>query len=262
MDALTAIQSQLKSMPNLAGPMVIGISGPQGSGKSTIAAKLNDALSVESVVLSLDDFYLPREKRQRLASEISPLFETRGPPGTHDIALLLQALEQLRKRGDFEPLWLPRFDKNTDERLPETQWTHVHSQPDLIIVEGWCLGATGIPTYADTPALNAVEAKDLDRRWLTHQQAQLSGDYAMLWEQIDRFIYFEAPSFETVHKWRLEQEASNRNVEIGELGSEVSAWVSRFIQHYERITRAMADGSRRSGTVLALSEDRSLRALK
>lgn len=249
-------------MPNTAGPMVIGIAGPQGSGKSTIAAKLNDAVNLESVVLSLDDFYFSREERKRLASEISPLFETRGPPGTHDIALMLHTIEQLRKREEFQPLRLPRFDKNTDERLPETQWTHVRARPDLIIVEGWCLGALGMPTYADTPALNAVEAEDRDGKWLTHQQAQLAGDYAKLWDQIGHFFYFEAPGFETVHKWRLEQEASNRNVEIGALGNEVSAWVSRFIQHYERITRAMADGSRRSGTVLALSEDRSLRALK
>src|SRR3546814_7612767 len=81
---------------------LIGLCGAQGSGKTTIVAAtriLLEARGLSTVALSIDDFYLTHEARQRLAREVHPLFATRGPPGTHKVPLAGAALEQLRLKG-------------------------------------------------------------------------------------------------------------------------------------------------------------------
>src|ERR1700753_2731069 len=79
---------------------VVGIAGGQGSGKSTIAGAmkgvLEDAFQRRSVVVSLDDYYLPHVARQALAARVHPLLVSRGVPGTHDIPALREALQRLR----------------------------------------------------------------------------------------------------------------------------------------------------------------------
>ena len=77
-------------------PLIIGINGSQGSGKSTLAdylcTMLNERYQLRCVSLSLDDFYLTKLERQQLASQVHPLLETRGVPGTHDIPLALETI--------------------------------------------------------------------------------------------------------------------------------------------------------------------------
>ena len=77
--------------------LLIGVNGSQGSGKSTLASLLVQLLAknfgLKAVDLSIDDFYLTREARLSLASQIHPLFETRGVPGTHDVTLMCETLQ-------------------------------------------------------------------------------------------------------------------------------------------------------------------------
>ena len=65
---------------------LVGFSGCQGSGKSTLVALMAKVMrevhGVSTVVLSLDDFYLIKAARGALAESIHPLFATRGVPGT------------------------------------------------------------------------------------------------------------------------------------------------------------------------------------
>ena len=73
--------------------IIIGLTGGQGSGKSTISnilkILLKEAYNLNTVIFSIDDFYKTYKERKKMSEKVSPLFLTRGVPGTHDTNLLL-----------------------------------------------------------------------------------------------------------------------------------------------------------------------------
>lgn len=222
--------------------LVIGINGAQGSGKSTLAAFLEQALLPElglcAVALSLDDLYLPRADREALARAVHPLFLTRGVPGTHDAALGCVLLDALRMA--HRPVRIPVFSKAEDDRLPESAWHEVATQPDIILFEGWCVGAAPQSAEALATPVNALEAEeDADGIWRRHVNAALYGGYAALFGRIDRLVMLRPPDFEAVFANRLLQERKLRAV-VGDSARVMdAAQVARFVQHYERLTRHM-----------------------
>jgi D-glycerate 3-kinase len=216
---------------------VFALSGLQGTGKSTLAAQmaaLAQAQGKHAVVVSLDDLYLPRAARQQLARQVHPLLATRGPPGTHDVALGCALLDALRAG---EPVRLPRFDKLADDRLPPGQDQLVATPVDLVIVEGWCLG-TPAEAEADLAApINALEREDdAHGIWRRHCNRALARDYPALWQRFDGLWFLQPPGFAVVREWRWQQEqalaqARQRPVSMDRAG------VDRFIQHFERVSR-------------------------
>ncbi|WP_439532826.1 kinase [Polymorphobacter sp.] len=213
--------------------LLVGLSGVQGSGKSTLAALLVDLLGTDhglrAVAVSIDDFYLTRAERSRLAATVHPLFLTRGVPGTHDMGLIRQFLASLSLT--FGPVRVPRFDKTADDRAPQSAWTAIDAPVDVVIFEGWCLGARPQPAEALALPINALEAQeDADGRWRTAVNDQLAGPYAALWERLDRLLVLQAPSWDVVAGWRAQAETRMNAAELG-----------RFMQHYERISRALLD---------------------
>src|SRR5438045_665308 len=85
-----------------ARPLLVGLTGLPGSGKSTLAAQLASELragGIATLVLALDDFYLGRAARAKLARHVHPLFATRGPAGTHDIECLAALLDAAASGG-------------------------------------------------------------------------------------------------------------------------------------------------------------------
>src|SRR5690606_27041793 len=137
------------------GLRVLGISGLQGSGKSTLAAQVTAAAQADGLSaarLSLDDVYLTAAQRRALAAGAHPLLSTRGPPGTHDVALALATIDALRA-GRTPPL--PRFDKLGDDRLPEAHWPRPARPLDLLVLEGWCLG---VPPESDAALQAPINA--------------------------------------------------------------------------------------------------------
>ena len=223
---------------------VLGIHGAQGSGKSTLAAFFQWYLQREHgmtvAVVSIDDFYLRRAERQDLAATVHPLLLTRGVPGSHDVPLAEQTLAALLTLKSGQSVDLPRFDKACDDRAQRIAWPRISGPVDLIIFEGWCLGAAPCEESALATPVNALEAEeDPDGVWRAYVNAALAGEYRRLFAKIDYLLMLAAPSFDCVQGWRLEQEqklaATLDAAAVPALMDAVA--IERFIQHYERITR-------------------------
>jgi D-glycerate 3-kinase len=218
---------------------LIGISGLQGSGKSTLAAQLVAAaksLSINALAISIDDFYLGRRARLHLAREVHPLLATRGVPGTHDVGLLLDTLQALRHATPSRPARVPRFDKGRDTRLPPSHWRTVKHAPQLVILEGWCVGVPAESAAALRHPLNTLErSADADARWRRFVNAELRRRYAVVWRRFDRLLNLQAPSFTVVLRWRDEQERKLRERHAPRAMSPTA--LRRFLMHYERVSR-------------------------
>jgi len=235
---------------------VIGLCGAQGSGKTTIAryaARLLEQRGMRTVALSLDDFYLTHDARQRLAKEIHPLLAVRGPPGTHDVGMAGAAIDQLRSKGKVS---LPRFDKAADTRAPRATWPTIASPVDVIILEGWCVGALSQGRAALVTPVNDLE-RDEDPKavWRTYVNDQLDGPYQALFGKLHDLVLLEAPSFEVVAGWREEQEAKLRATGAGGMAP---AEIARFVAHYERLTRwILSEMPGRADWVVTLDTERN-----
>jgi D-glycerate 3-kinase len=258
-----AITRRLDELADRATPMVLGLCGAQGSGKSTWAAAAADHFTsrgTRTAILSIDDLYLPRTGRRELADRIHPLLATRGVPGTHDVALGLSILADL-DRGDEARF--PRFDKATDDRRPDAFSEMVPGNVDLVIFEGWCVGARPEAADALHEPVNALEREeDPDGRWRRHVNEALGDAYQALFARLDMLILLAAPDFDIVAQWRTEQEHDLRHRQ-GEDGVSTAvmsdAEVSRFVAHYERLTRhILREMPARADVVAHLREDRSI----
>lgn len=215
----------------LARPVLIGLAGAQGSGKSTMAPRIEALLAdreLLTAILALDDFYRTRAEREELAREVHPLLATRGVPGTHDIARLSQTIDALLAG---RATTVPRFDKARDDRA-ETGGTV--GPADVVILEGWCIGAKPQSDAALAAPVNALESdEDPDGTWRRWVNERLATDYAALFARLDLTVLLRAPEFAVVERWRGEQETH-----LGARGMNPAA-IARFVAHYERITRAM-----------------------
>lgn len=257
---LAAIRRALDNRPRRL--LVVGLCGAQGSGKSTLATALKrdlDKDGVRTAVLSLDDLYLTLAEREALAASVHPLLRTRGVPGTHDVPLGLNVLAAL-DRG--EPAPLPRFDKARDDRAPPESWDAAPADIELLILEGWCVGARPQPPAALEEPVNRLEREeDPDGVWRGYANAALAGDYQRLFARIDLLVLLAAPSFDCVFGWRHQQEQELRARQDALAGMS-DAELRRFIQHYERLTRhILAEMPPRADVLVELGEDRSARRI-
>jgi D-glycerate 3-kinase len=239
-----------------AGMLVIGLCGPQGAGKSTIAQGLRLLLTdagMRTEILALDDLYLGRDERRDLADTIHPLLATRGPPGTHDVAMAVDLIERLKRPG---PVAMPIFDKASDDRSGQQT---IDAPVDILIFEGWCVGARPQDKAALAVAINTLEAaQDPEAIWRTYVNHRLATDYAVLFAHIDYLILLRAPSFAIITTWRAEQERKLRMRSDGRRTMDDAA-VARFVQHYERFTRHIdAEMPHRADLVMPLNVRRQI----
>src|SRR5262249_52392307 len=151
---------------------------------------------------------------------------------------------------DGEAIALPAFDKARDDRMPEPLWPRFTGKPRAILIEGWCLGAAALPP--DPAPLNALEAnEDTDGRW-RRAVAEALAAYQPFFASLDVITYLQAPWFGLGGRWRGEQEEET-------LGQKMTpaeeAGLDRFVQHYERITRAMLAGHLRADWIVRLDEN-------
>jgi len=231
---------------------VVGIAGAQGTGKSTLTALLrvllSEGMGLRVATLSLDDYYLPKAERLTLARDVHALLATRGVPGTHDVEALRSALQRLRVGERVELL---RFSKAQDDRVRETR--SCDGPFDLVLFEGWCIGARAQTEDELREPINALElTEDSDARFRTYVNSQIAGRYAQLWTELDQLVYLAADSFESVYALRAEQERKLR--EPGAMGERE---LRRFVEHFERITRQMLrDAPAYADVVIRLDAER------
>lgn len=243
-------------------PIVAGLCGSQGSGKSTMALFLKVLLEergLKAAILSLDDLYLTLPERERLAAEAHPLLKTRGVPGTHDVGLGVALLDILAD-GPAE-VSMPRFDKAEDTRAPAALWPRVASPVDVILFEGWCVGAIAQDEAALVEPVNALEREeDADGAWRRYVNDRLKTDYAALFARIDILAMLQAPSFEVVYGWRSLQEKklAERVRREGLAGARVmdDLQIRRFLMFYQRLTQwILEEMPGRADILMPLDED-------
>jgi D-glycerate 3-kinase len=231
-------------------PAIIGINGAQGSGKSTLALFLAEWLDRETGLgcarLSLDDVYLDRAERRALAAGVHPLLATRGVPGTHDVALAHDLLDTLTDTSSHRTVHLPIFDKALDDRAPQSEWPSVQGPVDVVLFEGWCVGARPQSPDRLTRPVNELEAReDSDGSWRRYVNWRLETDYAELFARLNALVMLRVPDFDKVFAWRRLQEQKLRErrghgqLDRSQDRTYTDEQLRRFIMHYERLTRHM-----------------------
>ncbi|KAI9840431.1 MAG: hypothetical protein M1838_004069 [Thelocarpon superellum] len=171
-------------------PFVLGVSGIQGSGKTHLAARIEEIVkqppfNMKPVVLSIDDLYKTYAEQKALAAShpTNPLLQHRGQPGTHDLELGAAIFDSL---FHHRPTRIPSYDKSArdgqGDRTDPGTWTVARTLPteeyfaalsttpspmslddrpvDMIIFEGWCVG------------FRALAPVDLERLWAASRAKQ------------------------------------------------------------------------------------------
>tara|TARA_B100001248_G_scaffold238239_1_gene202711 strand:+ start:5322 stop:6242 length:921 start_codon:yes stop_codon:yes gene_type:complete len=224
--------------------IVIGLTGGQGSGKSTISNILKLILmkgfNLKTVIFSIDDFYKTLNQRKQMSKKVSPLFFTRGVPGTHDTKLLKNCINSLKKKV-FKKILIPRFDKSKDERMPKKNWQKIKDKPQIVIFEGWCVNVAPQKRKDLLIPINKLEReKDKKRVWRERVNREIKNNYKKIFSLIDLTIFLRVPSFKYVVKWRLLQE---RKLRLRSRGKKTMTnfQIKQFVMFYERLTKHMSN---------------------
>lgn len=250
-------------------PFMLGLSGLQGSGKSTWASALSAALTdqhgLRTRIVSLDDLYSDHADLVvlRQANPENGLLQSRGQPGTHDEVLAREFFSQVRginepKDEDAFVSW-PAYDKSLNSgqggRVPVEEWEKVPVSEglDVLIFEGWCLGFQPLTdkqveqkweadkAATETGSLPSDEAKR------TQTLASHALDHLLLINRnlarycstftgpacFDGFLHLSTEDLANVYEWRLGQEHALRRSKPGMTDEQVVRFVRGYMAAYE-----------------------------
>ncbi len=244
--------------------LIIGLSGSQGSGKSTISQILKIILQthykLNVTCFSIDDFYKTLKERKKMSKTVHPLFLTRGVPGTHDSKMLLNTIKILKKKK-FKTIKIPKFDKSIDDRFKIRYWQKIKKKPDIIIFEGWCVGAKPQPYKELVKPINILEKKeDTKLTWRKKVNNELNTNYKKIYSLIDKKIYLKVPNFKYVLKWRLLQEKKLRLKSKKKGMSDKQ--IKRFVMFYERVTKNMTKNYKKNDYVIIIDKSHKIKSIK
>ena len=245
-------------------PLILGLSGGQGSGKSTISQILKIILTskfnLNVTCLSIDDFYKTAIERKKMSKLVHPLFLTRGVPGTHDCKMLLDKIDKLLKKK-FKSTRIPKFDKSTDDRLKVKYWQKIDKKPDIIIFEGWCVGAEPQHFKELKTPINLLEKiEDTKLTWRKKVNNELKTSYKRIYNLIDKKIYLKVPSFKYVLKWRLLQEKKLKKKIKRQFMNKKE--IKRFVMFYERITKNMSKNYKKNDFIITIDKKHKIKSVK
>ena len=250
-------------------PLIIGLAGGQGSGKTTISSILTLILKkyfkLNVFKVSIDDFYKTRKDRKSLSKNKHPLLMTRGVPGTHDVDLMLNFFKKIKNKN-FKSLQIPTFNKAIDDRCQKSLWYKIKTKPDVVIFEGWCVGARPQLNSQLKKPINSLEkVYDQGAKWRNHVNNQLKTKYKTLFKQLDGLLYLKAKNFNLLREWRLKQERklwvqtkNKKNLKVMSIGD-----VINFMQTYQRITQNMfKHAPKYSSIILNLNSNHQIKTIK
>ena len=235
----------IESKINKQKPFILGLAGGQGTGKTTVTSIVRIILTkyfnLKVFKISIDDFYKTRKERSVLSKKIHPLLLTRGVPGTHDTKIISKFFKEVKK-NKFTKIRVPKFDKSVDDRSSKNKWYKLSAKPDVIILEGWCVGARAQSRSQLKKSINSLErTKDFNLKWRKFVNLKLQKEYKRIFSQLNSLIYLKAKNFKILQQWRIKQEnklwlnsKKKKNLKIMSKGD-----VINFMQTYQRITQNM-----------------------
>ena len=250
-------------------PLIIGLAGGQGTGKTTITSIITIILKkyfkLDVFKISIDDFYKTIKQRTLLSKNKHPLLMTRGVPGTHDIDTMLNFFKRIKVKN-FKILKLPKFNKGVDDRCKQSLWYKIQSKPDVVILEGWCVGARSQNSKELKKPVNSLEkTHDQNFKWRQYVNYQLKTKYKKLFNQLDYILFLKAKNFSLLRRWRLKQEKklwlkskNKKNLKIMNKSE-----VKNFMDTYQRITQQMfKDMPKYSSIVMNLNNSHQIKNIK
>jgi pantothenate kinase len=134
---------------------ILGITGPPGAGKSTLATLLVDGLGGGAVLLPMDGFHLAQVELQRLGRA-----SRKGAPDTFDVAGYVALLARIRVELD-ETVYAPTFRRDLEE--PIAGAIPVPPSARLVVTEGNYLLGGSPPWDRARPLIDEVWYLELDQ---------------------------------------------------------------------------------------------------
>ncbi|KAF2872309.1 P-loop containing nucleoside triphosphate hydrolase protein [Massariosphaeria phaeospora] len=244
-------------------PIILGITGLQGSGKSTWASKIVSMLTLEhglrAITVSLDDLYKTHDGliAQRDMDPANKLYRTRGQPGTHDEELAGAFFNELKEYKGQGELKIPSFDKSKfnggGDRAPKSEWTSITSTPDVVVFEGWCVGfrplddpgveAKHRAAKAGKLLINTPAEHRLDQLLEVNRSLERYCETFMGPQHFDFLIHIDTDDLRNVYTWRVEQE--HKLIETKGTGmkdEEVKAFIDGYMPAYELYLEKLREG--------------------
>ncbi|WP_299408735.1 glycerate kinase [Acaryochloris sp. IP29b_bin.148] len=243
---------------NLNRPLIQGILGMQGAGKTTLTTVLQivlEQLGYSCCCLSIDDLYKTYGERQQLQVE-DPRLKWRGPPGTHDVDLGIQILDQMRANETSTPIQIPRFDKSAFGGQGDRSGFESVPTTDIVLFEGWFVGVKPISTdvFEQAPAPIDTPA---DRKFAMEMNQRLQ-DYLPLWDRLDRLMVLNLADYQLSKQWR--KEAEHKAIATGNAGmsdGEIDEFVDYFWKalHPELFVKPLTTQENGADLVITVNAD-------
>ena len=198
-------------------PLIQGILGGQGTGKTTLCSMVSLILShlnYQALSLSLDDLYKTYQERQNLL-KTSPLLIWRGPPGTHDVELGIELIEQVKQAKS--PILVPQFDKSQHNGEGDRIEPKLVERVDILLFEGWFVGVQPIQIELEDP--------------LTKESNQRLYEYLPLWEKLDQLMVLLPQDYTLSKQWR--NQAEQKMKRTGKAGMSEEQ-INKFVEYFWR----------------------------
>lgn len=239
------LDSHIKTHDFTKKPLIIGINGPQGSGKTYLTNQLNEYLQksyphFNIVQFSMDDLYLTKLDQDKLNNSTdNPLLKGRGLPGTHDLTTLYEIFNKAIEnyKSIWENIKIPKYDKSKFNGLGDRSgYINVDSPIDIILFEGWFNGYINYSTDLLRLKYLTSEVSGILQLYKMFHLEEINnnlGQYQKIWSFFEIFITLKTNNVNNVYTWRLQQEHDTISKNgSGMTDEQVTQFVNRYMPVY------------------------------